>query len=144
MKIAFFSEGGYTGKIPRNHPNMRTDVAWIHALDATHYPLNQLHTVPDNSYDFGIVIIPKKKEHIFEYPLIEQMRRICTKIGTMQESTWWYWQEGSIYSQLWYHNILQNMDVIFCHNDIDLKYYKGITDVRCELLPSLHSLDCSV
>ena len=141
MKIAFFSEGGYTGKIPRNHPNMRTDVAWIHALDATHYPLTHLDTVPDNSYDFGIVIIPKKKEFLFEYPLIEQMKRICTKIGTMQESTWWYWQEGSIYSQLWYHNILQNMDVIFCHNDIDLKYYKGITDVRCELLPSLMITD---
>ena len=141
MKIAFFSEGGHTGKIPRNNPNMRTDVAWMHSLDATHHPLNQLHTIPDNSYDFGIVIIPKKKDYLFEYPLIEQMKRTCTKIGTMQESTWWYWQEGSIYSQLWYHDILQNMDVIFCHNDMDLKYYKGITDVRCELLPSLMITD---
>jgi hypothetical protein len=33
------------------------------------------------------------------------------------------------------------MDIIFCHNDIDLKYYKGITDVRCELLPSLMITD---
>ena len=25
MKIAFFTEGQYTGPISRNHPNMRTD-----------------------------------------------------------------------------------------------------------------------
>ena len=42
MKIAFFTEGGYSGKVPRNHPNMRTDVAWICALDATHYPINHM------------------------------------------------------------------------------------------------------
>ena len=122
MKIAFFTEGGYQGKIPRDNPNMRPDVSWIHALDAVHYPITQLHAIPDNSYDFGMVIILKKKQLLFDYPLIEHMKRICTKIGTMQESTWWYWHEGSIHSQLWYHNILQNMDIIFCHNDMDMKY----------------------
>ena len=35
MKIGFFSEAGYEGKVPRNHPNMRTDVAWVCALEAT-------------------------------------------------------------------------------------------------------------
>jgi len=141
MKIAFFSEAGYVGKIPRNHPNMRTDVAWVHSLDATHHPLPTLHQIPDNSYDFGVIIIPKNKEQLFEYPLIENLKRVCSKIGTMQESTYWYWQGGSIQSQLWYHNVLQNMDIIFCHNDMDLKYYKGITDVRCELMPTLMITD---
>jgi hypothetical protein len=32
MKIAFFTEGGYQGKIFRDNPNMRTDLAWICAL----------------------------------------------------------------------------------------------------------------
>lgn len=141
MKIAFFSEAGYTGKVPRNHPNMRTDVAWVHALNAIHHPLPTLHTLPSNSYDLGIIIIPKNKEQLFEYPLIENLKRVCSKIGTMQESTYWYWQGGSIHSQLWYHNILQNMDIIFCHNDMDLKYYKGITDVKCELMPTLMITD---
>ena len=113
MKIAFFSEAGYTGKVPRNHSNMRTDVAWVCALDAVHHPITTIHTVNENSYDLGIVIIPKNKELLFEYPLIEQLRRVCTKIGTMQESTYWYWQGGTVQSQLWYHNILQSMDVIF-------------------------------
>ena len=39
MKIAFFTEMGFQGKIPRNHPNMRTEFAWIVALNADHYNL---------------------------------------------------------------------------------------------------------
>ena len=62
MKRGFFTEGNYTSKIPRNHSNMRTDVAWVHVLDAMHQPIFNLHTIPDNTYDFGIVIIPKNKE----------------------------------------------------------------------------------
>ena len=38
MKIAAFTEGGYTGLVPRNHPNMRTDLAWWCALAAVHHP----------------------------------------------------------------------------------------------------------
>ena len=40
MNIAFFTEGGYEGKVPRNNPNMRTDMAWLCALEADHYPLS--------------------------------------------------------------------------------------------------------
>ena len=123
MKVGFFSEAGYEGKVPRNHPNMRTDVAWVCALDAIHHPITSLSSVPSNSYDLGIVIIPKNKGMLFDYPLVEEMKRICKKVGTMQESTYWYWQGGTVESQLWYHNILQQMDIIFCHNDMDLKYY---------------------
>ena len=52
MKIGVFTEGGYQGKVPRNHPNMRTDLAWWCALGATHHPLHTLHELPDNLYDF--------------------------------------------------------------------------------------------
>jgi len=138
MKIAFFTEGGYNGKVPRNHPNMRTDLAWVCSLEADHWNIRQ---IPDQHYDLGIVIIPKNKETLYDYPLIENMRKTCSKIGTMQESTYWYWQGGTIQSQLWYHNILQSMDIIFCHNDMDLRYYRGITDVRCELMPTLMITD---
>ena len=140
MKIAFFTEGQYTGRIPRNNPNMRTDVAWICALDAVHYPINKIHEL-NETFDLGIVIIPKNKEILFDYPLIENMKKICKKIGTMQESTYWYWQGGTIQAQLLYHSILQSMDIIFCHNDMDLKYYRGITDVKCELMPTLMITD---
>ena len=46
MNIGFFSEAGYEGKVPRNHPNMRTDVAWVCALDATHHPLPKIQALP--------------------------------------------------------------------------------------------------
>ena len=136
MRIAFFTEGNYSGKVQRNHPSMRLDVSWMCSLDAIHYPINQIHNIQDE-FDFGIVIIPKNKEYLFDYPLIESMKKVCKKISTMQESTYWYWQGGSVQAQIWYHDILQSMDLIFCHNDMDLKYYKGITDVRCKLMPTL-------
>ena len=37
MKIAFITEMGFEGKIPSNHPNMRTEFAWMHALNADHF-----------------------------------------------------------------------------------------------------------
>ena len=46
MKIAFFTETGYEGKFPRNNPNMRTDAAWICALNATHHPISVIHNIP--------------------------------------------------------------------------------------------------
>ena len=137
MRIGFFTEGGYQGKIPRDHINMRTDMAWVHALNATHHPLPTLHEIPDNSYDFGIMIIPKKRKHLLDYPIIEHLRRICKKIATMQESTYYYWQDDPIIEQIWYYNLIIEMDIIFCHNEPDLKYYKGITGKRCELMPTL-------
>jgi hypothetical protein len=145
MRIAFFTEAGYTGKVPRNNPNMRTDMAWVCALDATHHPLATLHDISSNLYDIGIIIVPKNKQYLFNMDVVDHMKRICTKIAFMQESTYWYWQGDSIESQVWYYTLLQSMDLILCHNDHDLLYYKGITNVQCELMPSLMITDnCSV
>ena len=44
MKIGFFSEAGYTGKITRDNPNIRTDSAWVCALDA----MGHLHEYQHN------------------------------------------------------------------------------------------------
>ena len=141
MKIGFFSEAGYEGKIPRNHPNMRTDVAWVCALDATHHPIPTLQNLPNNLYDVGIMIIPKKRERLLNYPLLEQYRRVCKKVTVMQESYYNYWQDSEIAEQIWYFNFITEMDLIFCHNDVDLSYYSGLTNVRTELLPSLMITD---
>ena len=55
MKIAFLTEMGFTGKIPKEHPNMRTEFAWMHALDADHYNIHS----PIEGYDVVFVIFPK-------------------------------------------------------------------------------------
>ena len=141
MNIGFFSEGGYEGKVPRNHPNMRTDVAWVCALGATHHPLSKIQTLPDNLYDVGVMILPKKREMLLNYPLLEQYRRVCRKVTIMQESYYNYWQDSPIAEQIWYFNFITEMDLIFCHNDIDLTYYNGLTNVRTELLPSVMITD---
>ena len=141
MKIAFFSEAGYEGQISRDNPNMRTDVAWVCALNATHHPIPRLHELSDNSYDVGIMILPKNRKPLLNYPLLEQYKRVCKKVTIMQESYYNYWQDSSIEEQIWYFNFITEMDLIFCHNDVDLKYYNGLTNVRTELLPSVMITD---
>ena len=137
MKIAAFTEGGYTGQVPRNHPNMRTDLAWWCALEAVHHPFQHLPSMRDNEYDFGIVIIPKKRRHLMEVDIIGQLKRVCKKIAVMQESYYNYWQDDPIDEQIWYVNFLMDVDLILCHNNMDLIYYRGLTEKRCELMPTL-------
>ena len=140
MNIAFFTEGGYNGKVPRNNPNMRTDQAWICALDATHHCVFNLNEV-NQKYDIGIVIIPKEKnrEHLANqnYSLINRIREYCNKILVMQESTHWDWQEDPANVMIWYYNQLVEADGILCHNDIDIPYYEGITNKPSFIFPTL-------
>ncbi len=140
MRIGFFSEAGYEGKVPRNYDNMRTDVAWVCALDATHHPIAKLRSLPDNLYDVGVMILPKNRKPLLDWfpnSVLKEYRRVCKKVTIMQESYYNYWQDSPIAEQIWYFNFITEMDLIFCHNDIDLLYYNGLTNVRTELLPSV-------
>ena len=144
MKIGFFSEAGYEGKVPRNYDNMRTDVAWVCALGATHHPIPKLRSLPNNLYDVGVMILPKNRKPLLDWfpnPVLEEYRRVCKKVTIMQESYYNYWQDSPIAEQIWYFNFITEMDLIFCHNDVDLLYYNGLTNVRTELLPSLMITD---
>jgi len=144
MNIGFFSEAGYEGKVPRNYDNMRTDVAWVCALGATHHPIPKLKSLPDNSYDVGVMILPKNRKSLLKWfpnPVLEEYRRVCKKVTVMQESYYNYWHDSPIVEQIWYFNFITEMDLIFCHNDVDLKYYNGITNVRTELLPTVMITD---
>jgi len=131
MKVAFFTEMGFNGKVPRDLENMRTEFAWMVALDADHYHYKQ---APHEHYDLGIIIIPKKNPH-FDLNIIKSH---CKKVAVMQEGPHWYFQDYTLDKQIWYYNILREVDIIFTHNELDKKYYQGITahnDVR--ILPSL-------
>jgi hypothetical protein len=126
MEIAFFTEMGFNGKIPRNHNNMRTEFAWMCALNTDHYNINQ---IPSKQYDLGIVIIPKKNPD-FD---INVLKQYCSKVAVMQEGPNWYWQDYDLAKQIWYYNTLTSADIIFTHNRNDKKYYEGLTnhkDVR--------------
>jgi uncharacterized pyridoxamine 5'-phosphate oxidase family protein len=126
MKIAFFTEMGFNGKIPRTHENMRTEFAWMCALDADHYNIKD---IPVERYDLGIVIIPKKSPDFN----IDDLKLSCAKVAVMQEGPNWYWQDYDLEKQIWYFNTLTSADIIFTHNESDRKYYKGLInhpDVR--------------
>jgi len=132
MKIAFFSESSYGPKIPRNNGNMRTETAWMCALQADHYNY-QNGTGGIDDYDLGIIIIPKK---IIEFNL-ENIKKSCKQVASMQEGPHWYFQDYPIEGQIWYYNILQQMDFLFVHNKLDKIYFEGLTEKECKILPSL-------
>jgi len=130
MEIAFFTEMGFTGKVPRTHENMRTEFAWMCALNATHYPINSAHQISyETKIDLGIVIIPKTNPDFN----IESIKSACSKVAVMQEGPHWYFQDYSLEKQINYYNILTSADIVYVHNKTDKVYYRGLTghsDVR--------------
>ena len=131
MKIAFFSESTFDGKISRDFNNMRTEYAWYVGLDAQHFPVFNIPAGLDEKIDLGIVIIPKTKiEELMQVDLIKQMRKVCKKIGFMQEGPYWYFQDYPMEQQIWFYNTLMEMDVIFGHNKADVEYWKGLTEKK--------------
>tara|TARA_R110000751_G_scaffold233825_1_gene334698 strand:- start:142 stop:1053 length:912 start_codon:yes stop_codon:yes gene_type:complete len=135
MNVAFFTEMNFTGMINRDHTNMRTEFAWMCALEATHYPINSGHQISyDTKIDLGIIIIPKNNP-IFD---IKNIKSVCNKVAVMQEGPNWLWQDYPLEQQIWYYNTLMSADIIYTHNKSDQQYYKGLTnhsDVR--VMPSL-------
>ena len=125
MKIVFFSESQINGKIPRDFPNARTEYAWMMALDAPHF---NIHSQVDGKYDLGIVIIPKTNPNIN----LDEIRKSCDKVAVMQEGPHWYFQDYSVSQQFHYYNLLRSADWVYCHNESDVNYFRGLgcEDVR--------------
>ena len=131
MEIVFFTEMAWSGKVPRDHTNMRTEFAWMCALNADHCNIN---STPEKKYDLGIVVIPKKIA-MFD---IDKLRMHCDKLAVMQEGPNWGWQDYPLEGQIWYYNTLISADTIYTHNKSDQKYYKGLTDHQdVRIMPSL-------
>tara|TARA_R110001592_G_scaffold355299_3_gene655772 strand:+ start:1714 stop:2634 length:921 start_codon:yes stop_codon:yes gene_type:complete len=127
MKVVFFSESQIKGDIPRNFPNARTEYAWMMALDAPHYNINEI-PLTDQKFDLGIVIIPKNNPNVD----LESFKVCCDKVAVMQEGPHWYFQDYTIDKQFYFYNTLLSADWVYCHNESDVKYYKGLgcKDVR--------------
>ena len=76
MEIAWFSEMGFNHKTPRTHKNMRTEFAWFVALDAIHHNILKLQELPDNTYDLGVIIIPKHVEQFINFDIVGNLKRV--------------------------------------------------------------------
>ena len=115
-KIAFFSESNFDGKLERTFENMRTEYAWYVALDATHHYVGNLPSMDDAMYDLGIIIIPKTRiEQLMQVNLVNQMKRVCKKIGFMQEGPHWYYQDYPLNQQIWFDCNLIMMFHLYQH-----------------------------
>lgn len=142
MKIAFLSEMSFEGKIPSNHLNMRTEFAWMYALDADHYCIRDLSRV--KSYDHVFVIFPKGKtflssegsrisqeinpvSDLLSSNFIELLRLNGNKkVHYIQEGPHWWWNDYEIVDQINFYNLLAQCDSIFAHNEYDSNYYRGL------------------
>lgn len=141
-KIAWFTEGGWTGKVGLDNPNMRNDVATMHTLGAEHFPIFQIPQVlqhfGENHFDFGIVTLPKTKtEELMKFDMVGDLKKLCKKTISMQEGPHWLFQDYKMEQQIWWYNALTEFDMLFAHNHKDVNYYKGITNKSVHKMPTL-------
>ena len=131
VKIAFFTEGSWTGRVSRDNPNMRTEMAWMCALQADHYNIHEGDI--QGEYDLAVCIIPKKN------PLFDtaRIRNHCKQVASMQEGPHWYFQDYPLNQQVWFYNTLHAMDFLFVHNETDAIYFRGLTGKDCRVMRSL-------
>jgi len=140
MRVAFLTEMGFQGKIPVDHPNMRTEFAWMHALDADHY---NIYDQSVSGYDYIFVIFPKGKTYLsaegsilstqpnpvsdlLASGLIDRLKLSNKKILYMQEGPHWWFNDYELVDQINYYNMVMSCDTILAHNESDVAYYKGL------------------
>lgn len=141
-KIAWFTEGGWQGKVGLDNPNMRNDVSTKYVLGAEHFPIFQIPQVlqhfGENHFDFGIVTLPKTKtEELIKFDMVGDLKKLCKKTISMQEGPHWLFQDYTMEQQIWWYNALTEFDMLFAHNHKDVNYYKGITNKPVHKMPTL-------
>ena len=141
-KIAWFTEGGWQGKVSLDNPNMRNDVSTKYILGAEHYPIFQIPQVlqhfGENYFDFGIVTLPKTNtEQLMKFDMMGDLKRLCKKTISMQEGPHWLFQDYTMEQQIWWYNALTEFDMLFAHNLKDVSYYKGLVNKPVHKMPTL-------
>lgn len=124
MKIVFFSESNYNGMQTSSNVG-RTDNNWVFSLNAFHINIYQPDYGKYGHFDLGIYIIPKRSP-LLDNDTLVKMKGVCHKLAIMQEAAHDNFQDNSVYTQLEYIDFVSKVDAIFCHNEIDVKYFKGI------------------
>ena len=139
-KIVFLSQMGFTGKVPRTHPNMRVEFAQMCALQADHYPLLSINQI-QTKYDVAVLLIPKTqadRDTLYNIDIVSEARKIADKVVFMQEGPSWIYQDLPVHQQIWHYNLLTSVDGILTENETDIPYFKGINSkVSIQDIPSL-------
>ena len=154
MKIAFLTEMGFEGKIPDNHTNMRTEFAWMNALDATHHNIHTYKTI--SGYDHVFIIFPKGKtflsaegsnllenatnpvSDLLDSDIILDLKKTNQQVHYVQEGPHWWFNDYEIADQINFFNMLELVDSIYAHNEFDANYYRGLCkDKTVHVIPTL-------
>jgi len=154
MKIAFLSELPFTGKVPENYTNMRTEFAWMTALDADHYNIYNRDAI--SNYDKVFIIFPKGElflnsvggklvngknsvSSLLQTDMVPVLRTNNNKqIYYIQEGPHWLWNDYEIPDQIGFYNFVASCDGIYAHNESDTKYYKGMfPHLDVKVIPTL-------
>lgn len=139
-RVVFLSQMGFTGKVPRNHSNMRVEFAQMCALQADHYPLLSIDQIK-TQYDVAILLIPKTpsdREALYNIDIVAEARKVASKVVFMQEGPSWIYQDLPVHQQIWHYNVLTGVDGILSENETDIPYFKGINPkVHIQDIPSL-------
>lgn len=157
MKIAFLTEMGFEGKVPSNHINMRTEFAWMYALNADHYTIYDPSSISKVvNYDAVFIIFPKgivslnavgsklsnninPVSKLLETNLIAVLKsQNNTSVYYIQEGPHWLWNDYEIIDQVNFYSMIYNCDGVFAHNESDVKYYKGMfPHLNVHVMPTL-------
>ena len=141
MKIAFVTEMGFEGKIASDHPNMRTEFAWMYALDADHFNIHDYQEI--RNYDHIFIIFPKGEvylnavgaqlttkvnptTHLLGSNIVSTLKHANNMVHYVQEGPHWLYNDYEMVDQTNFYNMLVSCDSIFAHNEYDVKYYKGL------------------
>ncbi len=153
MRIAFLTEMNFRGKIPSNHLNMRTEFAWMCALNADHYFIRDWNAL--SGYDYVMIILPKggvflnsegktltndknAYSDIFSSSIISDLKQKNKSVCFIQEGPTWFVNDFNLQDQFNFYNILSECDILFSHNEYDKNWYKGLyPNKRVEVMPTL-------
>lgn len=142
MKVAFLSEMGFTGKVPKTHRNMRTEFAWMVYYNADHFNIQNLKEVV--GYDKVFIIFPKGRVYLsaegskiiqginpitklLEIDIVGVLKSQKNReINYIQEGPHWWFTEYEVEDQVKFYEFVSKCDTIYTHNQSDTLYYEGL------------------
>jgi hypothetical protein len=154
MKSIFLTEMEFGGYIPPNHPNMRTEFAWMSTLNAEHKNIHLYSQV--KGYDVVFIIFPKatvklnrvgvemttpgtdKDISIYAKPIVDTLKKENGKVCYIQEGPSDFFNDYDLTTQFHFYNQLGECDILFAHNEYDTHFYKGLfPQTKVATIPSL-------
>ena len=154
-RIAFLTEIPNRFKVASDHKHMRTEFAWMNALDADHIPIMEYSSV--SGYDYVVIIWPKGETFLNQVGcelgvnnhnrisdllenvnIVDTLKQSNKNICYMQEGPTWFCNDYNLPDQFNYYNQIAASDIIFTHNEHDTKWYKGLfPDKDIRVMPTL-------